>query len=86
MAHMPHAITSPVVERIAAAPCALCGGTEWSYFPSVGFEHTSGSHGHHFELLVCRSCRHTFFFNDGGRRLEEGYEHVGLRAATETYR
>jgi hypothetical protein len=87
MPHMPAEIL-PIVQRIAAAPCALCGGAEWSCFPSISFEHAEGSMSHRFQLLVCRACRHTFFFNGAERPLENAYPHVGLKpaAATSPYR
>jgi|JI8StandDraft_2_1071088.scaffolds.fasta_scaffold722065_1 hypothetical protein len=53
---------SPVVQHIASRPCRLCGGTEYSHFPSLGFEHVAGSSHHYFEALICRSCKNTDLF------------------------
>jgi hypothetical protein len=85
MSHMPDPLP-PIVQRIAGAPCALCGGADWSYFPSIAFEHAIGSSSYRFELLVCRACRHTFFFNGAERPLEDDYAHVHLRPTPGTYR
>lgn len=71
---------SPMVQQIAARPCRLCGGHEYTHFADLGFEHSSGSASHHFEVLVCRQCRRADLF----ARLdvmERNYDHTVLCAA-----
>jgi hypothetical protein len=58
---------SPVVQHVASRPCRLCGGGEYSHFPSVQFDAIGGSRSHFFELLVCRACHKADLF----ARLEE---------------
>jgi hypothetical protein len=53
---------SPVVHQLASRPCQLCGGTEFSHFPSVVFAQVPGSSSNYFEMLVCRRCRKTHMF------------------------
>jgi hypothetical protein len=53
---------SPVVQHLASRPCRLCGGVEFSHFPSVLFAQVPGSSSNYFEMLVCRGCRNTDMF------------------------
>ncbi|MGE0786980.1 MAG: hypothetical protein AB7S26_15005 [Sandaracinaceae bacterium] len=69
---------SPPVQHLASRPCRLCGGTEYSHFPSVPFEHIAGSSSHYFEVLVCRHCRKTDLFVDLPE-LERKNHHTVLR-------
>ncbi|MCB9598427.1 MAG: hypothetical protein H6719_37280 [Sandaracinaceae bacterium] len=69
---------SPVVQHLASRPCRLCGGTEFSWFPHVGFEQVAGSSQHSFEVLACRACHHTDLFVALGE-LERLNAHAVLR-------
>ena len=70
---------SPVVAHLAAHPCRLCGGTEYSHFPELVFEQGKGSTSHRFELLVCRLCRHTDMFANLDA-MQSGYAHSVVSA------
>jgi hypothetical protein len=74
---------SPIVQQIAGSPCRLCGGREYAHFADLGFEHSSGSATHHFEVLVCRQCRRADLFAHLDI-MEKYYAHTILRAQAPT--
>jgi hypothetical protein len=55
---------SPVVAQLASQRCRLCGGAEFSWFPSVVVAQVPDSSSNYFEALVCRACRKTDLFVD----------------------
>lgn len=48
-------------ERGPDAPCTHCGGTEFQVARAY-FEHQNGPHAHHFDVVVCKSCKKSEFF------------------------
>jgi hypothetical protein len=66
----------------------VCGGTEFSHFPSVAFvqqlkassssSSSTSSNSNYFEVLVCRACRKTDLFAKLGQ-LERLNAHTVIR-------
>jgi hypothetical protein len=73
---------TPAIEGLAAEPCKVCGGTEYSYFPRIPLSHPDGVSAFPFQVLICRSCRHTHIFNVE-KPLENDYFHRLLKAAAQ---
>jgi hypothetical protein len=71
---------SPAAQNVASRPCRLCGGAEFSWFPSVTFVQVEGSSANYFELVVCRTCRRTDMFVQLDQ-LERLNPHGVMRAA-----
>lgn len=74
---------SPVAQHLASRPCRLCGGLEFSHFPSVVFAQFPGSSSNYFEMLVCRSCRNSDLFVQLDE-LERLNSHTVIRVAPTT--
>jgi hypothetical protein len=78
LARMSTRSPSPIVQQLASQRCRLCGGGEYSWFPSVVVTQTEGSSSNYFETLVCRACRKTDLFVDL-QQLERLNAHTILR-------
>jgi seryl-tRNA synthetase len=48
-------------ERAPDGPCTRCAGTEFQIARAY-FEHQNGPHAHHFDVVVCKSCKKSEFF------------------------
>ena len=70
---------TPAIRALAAEPCKLCGGGEYVYFPKVAMAPGDSPAGPSFQVLVCRTCRQTHFF-DVDATLDARFFHQVLKA------
>jgi hypothetical protein len=70
---------TPAIQGLAAEPCKVCGGGEYTFVPRIELPHPDGASALSIQALICRSCRHTHLF-DVEKSLERRFHHEILKA------